>query len=68
MNKEKISKSVIKLILNTCIIKKRIYKGKRIDIYKRLLVSYPKCILGWAGDNWPGKRREKRKDKKSGRG
>ena len=45
MNKGMISKSAIKLILNTYIIKKRIYKRKREErgvskTIKRLLTSY----------------------------
>jgi hypothetical protein len=48
---------------------KRIYKRKREERrvskrIKRLLISYSKYILGWAGDNQPGKRKERREQEK----
>jgi hypothetical protein len=41
--------------------------NKRI---KKLLISYPKCILGWAGDNQPrkSKRQERRAMKRAAKG
>ena len=52
MNKEMISKSVIKFILNTYIIKKRIYIEKKNKHLKEITNILPEVYHGWANDNW----------------
>ena len=59
-----ISKSVIKLILNTYIKREFIREkeaGKVSKLIKRLLV--PEVYCGWAGDNQPRQRRERERER-----
>lgn len=57
-----ISKSVFTLILNTCVKRRGFIRGKVSKFIKKLLISYPKCILSCAGDNQPGKSKERKRE------